>query len=162
DEGLPISGIIDEHTLNKINQTFSNVFQQGARHPSIIDLKRGLNRTGFGYITITDLYGSFTEKQVKKFQDYYGLPATGKAYLQTFDKLDSILSSPYQKGKRHNDMIDLKERLNAIGYGGISLTTLYGSFTEKRVKEFQKDSGLPVSGIIDDETLALLMEKSES
>src|SRR5690625_5153729 len=158
DEGLPVSGSIDGNTLNKINQTYSSVFKQGGRHPSIIDLKHGLNKVGFGYISVTTLYGSFTQQQVKKFQKHYGLQVTGEMDLKTFDKLNSILSSPYQRGKRHEDMIELKTKLNEMGYGNISLTTLFGSFTESQVKKFQADKGLPVSGIIDDETYDKIME----
>src|SRR5699024_12440406 len=67
-----------------------------------------------------------------------------------------ILSTPFQLGKRHDDTIKLKKKLNELGYSGIKETTLYGSFTEKRVKEFQADHNLPVSGIVDEKTLEAL------
>src|SRR5699024_11490593 len=65
---------------------------------------------------------------------------------------DELLSSPLQQGKHSDALIPIKKKLNWTGYGKIKVTTYFGSFTEKKVKEFQKDQGLPVSGIIDEKT----------
>ncbi len=158
DHDLPKSGIIDEKTKDKINQVFTDTFQQGSRHDNIKDIKRKLNSIGFGNIKVTTLYGSFTAKKVKEFQAYYGLKATGKADLATLDKLDEVSDTPFQKGKRHKDTKDLKRKLNKIGFGKIQVTTLYGSYTEKRVKDFQRYYGLKVTGIADSRTIAKIDE----
>ena len=153
DQGLPVSGIIDEKTEQEIDKLFTNTFQRGARHDSIITLKENLNALGFGNIKVTTLYGSFTEQRVKEFQTYYGLKATGQADLETLDKMEELLSNPLQPGKRHEDTIQLKKDLNRLGFGNIKVTSLYGSFTEKRVKDFQRHYGLKVTGIADSRTL---------
>src|SRR5699024_2501467 len=153
DQGLPVSGISDEKTEQEIDKLFTNTFQRGARHDSIITLKENLNALGFGNIKVTTLYGSLTEQRVKEFKTYYGLKATGQADLETLDKMADILSSPMQPGKRHEDTIQLKKDLNRLGFGNIKVTSSYGSFTEKRVKDFQRHYDLKVTGIADSRTL---------
>ncbi|MFD1639767.1 peptidoglycan-binding protein, partial [Evansella tamaricis] len=160
DHGLPVSGIIDEITLEKIlalkPTPTADEFEFGDRHPLIIELKHKLNRIGFGYITVTDYYGDFTTRRVREFQQHYGLEVTGKVDTITQAKIDEVFNSPLQVGKRHDDLLLVKEKLNANGYGGITITDYFGSFTERRVKEFQRDNGLPESGIIDEKTLELI------
>src|SRR5690625_7460861 len=99
-----MNGSNDSNKIKKIKQTYSNVFKQGGRHPSIIDLKHGLNKVGFGYISVTTLYGSFTQQQVKKFQKHYGLQVTGEMDLKTFDKLNSILRSEERRVGKAGEM----------------------------------------------------------
>src|SRR5699024_9454486 len=91
-------------------------------------------------------FGSFTQKRVREFQDYYGLSVTGKANLDTLDHLTFTLSSPFQRGKRHEDTKELKQHLNKLGFGNIKVTTLFGSFMEKRMKDFQDYYGLYAPG----------------
>lgn len=155
---LPISGIIDTKTQQYIHDIFSSTYEQGGRNEKIKDLKRNLNKIGFGGIKVTDLYGSFTETRVKQFQEYYGLQATGKADLDTILKANEIAKSSFQQGKRHKDTITLKNKLNKIGFGKIKVTNLYGSFTKKKVKEFQQFYGLKTNGIADDRTIAKINE----
>src|SRR5699024_6710083 len=57
---------------------------------------------------------------------------------------------------RNSNTKQIKRDLNTLGYSGISVTTLFGSFTEKRLKEFQKDFKLPISGIADAKTIAAI------
>ncbi|WP_077601536.1 peptidoglycan-binding protein [Oceanobacillus sojae] len=157
DHGLRVNGIVDEVTLAKLDQLApKNTYQQGDRHADIVKYKKQLNTVGFGYITETNLFGSFMKTQIKRFQEYYGLNVTGKIDAATKNKLNNVYNSPYQKGKRHNDMKEIKEKLNNLGYGYISITTLYGSFMDKKVREFQRDHGLRVNGIVDEVTLAKL------
>ena len=128
-------------------------FIQGDRHDDIPSLKKKLNHVGFSGISETAYYGDFTENRVKQFQKYYGLSVNGSLNENTIKKLDEVYNSPFQLGKRHKETIQLKEKLNQLGYGKISVTTLYGSFTEQQVKKFQKDHGLKVNGIADSVTL---------
>src|SRR5699024_7195410 len=63
-------------------------------------------------------------------------------------------NSPLQKDKRHADTKKLKKDLKKLGFkvpgNG---TTLYGTKTEKKVKEFQEYYSLRVNGIADSVTL---------
>src|SRR5690625_1373438 len=150
---LKVTGEPDQATLSKIASLLPNPLSKGKRHKDTIPLKKDLNKLGYGGITVTNDYGSCTEMRVKQFQNYYGLKVTGEADQATLSKIASLLPNPLSKGKRHKDTIPLKKRLNSIGYGGITVTNYFGKFTEKRLKEFQADNGLPVSGIADEVTL---------
>src|SRR5699024_12049624 len=96
-------GIADSRTLEKLDETTNSPFQRGKRHEDTKELKQHLNKLGFVNIKVTTLFGSFMEKRMKDFQDYYGLKAHGIADRRTLEKLDEIISSPFQLGKRHED-----------------------------------------------------------
>lgn len=160
DYQLPVNGLIDDLTWQKIDEAFNQSMRKGARHKGVLKLKRQLNHLGFGKIKETTLFGSFTAKKVKEFQIYYGLNPTGHSDLVMLDYLDQLINSPYQKGKRHKDIKNFKRQLNELGFGNIKMTTFFGSFMEKRLKEFQKHYGLKVTGIIDEPTERALNEAS--
>ncbi|WP_405097428.1 peptidoglycan-binding protein [Oceanobacillus sp. FSL H7-0719] len=151
--GLSQTGTTNATTIDKLNEVYNSPYQLGKRHKDSINLKKKLNRIGFGHITVTELYGSFTKKQVEKFQKQYGLKVNGIADPVTQKKINDIYNSPLQKGKRNAQVIDIKRDLNRLGYDGISLTNYFGSWTETRLKQFQKDNNLPVSGIADVKTI---------
>ena len=158
DQKLVVNGIADDVTLNEIAtlKKTSPVMQNGVRDEKVKTLKVKLKKSGF---TVpgkgTTLFGDETERQVKAFQKYYGLSVNGMADVLTLSKLDSVVNSPLQKGKKHKDTKKLKSDLKTIGYpvpgNG---TTLYGVETEKIIKQFQKDNKLVVNGIADEVTLA--------
>lgn len=160
--GLQVNGIVDPPTMSKIDKVYNSPFQEGKRHEDTIQLKENLNRLGFGAIQVTTYFGSYTDKKLREFQSYYGLRVNGIADERTWAKMDEILASPFQYGKSHPDTKQLKRYLNRLGYDGIQVTTFFGSFTEKRLKEFQRDYDLPVSGIADEKTWAALEEAAES
>ncbi|MEF3330106.1 peptidoglycan-binding domain-containing protein, partial [Oceanobacillus oncorhynchi] len=133
----------------------SNVLKKGTSSTQARKLKENLKRLGFVSIpNPNNFFGEETEKGVKEFQRYFGLEVTGVGDQATLAKLDEILSSPLQKGKRNSASQSLKEDLVALGYLSLSNpNNLYGSETEKAVKAFQKDNNLPESGIADELTL---------
>lgn len=158
DHDLPVSGIVDDLTYAKIDETLSNLYKVGNRHEQIAELKRKLNRLGFKGIQVSDAYGPFLEQRVKEFQSFYGLPTTGNADFETLHKMDEILSSPLQVGKQDNRVIALKENLFTLGYGELKKTSKFGKATEKEVKRFQRDYDLPENGIVDEMTLAKIYQ----
>ncbi|MFD1334567.1 peptidoglycan-binding protein [Oceanobacillus iheyensis] len=154
--GLSVTGTADEQTQQKLSDVYNSPYQNGKRHDGTIELKEKLNRIGFGYITVSTLYGSFTESQVNKFQEYYGLKVSGIADEVTMDMINEIYNSPLQKGKSDSRVIEMKEMLNALGYDGITISDYFGNWTETRLKQFQSDYNLPVSGIADTKTIQKL------
>ena len=136
----------------------------GLYRDDVIDLKINLEKLGFPVSSNpTTHYGPTTEKKVKEFQQHYRvndqLGVVGKA---TLSKIKEILSSPYQNGKYHAGTTTLKKNLEKLGFPvSGSHTTHYGPLTEQKVKEFQKKNRLPISGIADEITLALIDKKVE-
>ena len=151
--GLPVSGIVDEISNRKIDEVFINRYKLGSKHNTIITLKSNLNQIGFAGILETKLYGTFTEQRVKEFQAFYGLTVTGNVDFDTYNKIDEILSSELQLETQHNDVIKLKRDLMTLGYGQIKITKKFGELTMQVLKKFQEDYGLPMSGIADKVTL---------
>src|SRR5690625_3797976 len=152
--GITQTGKAGPRTLAQIDSLLPNPLSEGKRHKDTVTLKKNLNKLGYGGMNLNDLYGSFTTKQVKEFQKYYGITQTGKAGPRTLAQIDSLLPNPLSEGKRHKDTVTLKGNLNKLSYGGMNLNELYGSFTTKRVKEFQKYYGITQTGKAGPRTLA--------
>jgi len=65
---------------------------------------------------------------------------------------------PLKKGDRGSNVLTMKERMQVLGYfkAGAELSDAYNDTCVERVKQFQANNGLSVTGIADVETLALL------
>ncbi len=74
----------------------------------------------------------------------------GIVYKETTDTINNILSSPFQKGKSHQDVISLKKDIAKLGFKvSNNPNKNFGPSTEKKVKEFQKYYKLMSNGIVD-------------
>lgn len=152
-QGLPVTKEIDKQTAGEIRKTFESTLDQPNLYPeSIKTLKRSLNRLGFAGIKVTGNMGSHTMKRVNEFQLFYRLSITESMTAETLGKIIEIETTPMQLGNRHHDMVALKEILNMLGFGPITLTDKYGKRTRTKVKEFQKAYNYPVNGMIDKAT----------
>ncbi|MCR2821417.1 peptidoglycan-binding protein [Lederbergia panacisoli] len=157
---LVVNGIVDPVTSNKIESLLSAPLAKGLYRDDVITLKKDMSKIGFTVSkNPTNYYGSTTEAKVKELQKYYKLTVNGIADQATLKKINQVLSSPLQIGKKHKNTVTLKENLAQLGFkvpgNG---TNLYGTETEKKVKEFQKRYGLIVNGIADEITLAKIDE----
>ncbi len=61
-----------------------------------------------------------------------------------------------QRGDIGSDVAALQQRLSRLGYYRFSIDRRYGSGTETAVRQFQRDFGLPVTGVADSRTLMAL------
>ncbi len=161
EHGLIVNGIADPVVLNKIDEMLHAPLSKGMRREDVKTLKINLKKLGFTVPGNTTTYfGEQTERKVKDFQAHYKLSVNGKANQATLTKIKQVLSSPLQSGKRHKDVVKLKENLGKLGFkvpgNG---TNYYGAETAKKVREFQKANRLPISGIADEITLAKIAEK---
>jgi peptidoglycan hydrolase-like protein with peptidoglycan-binding domain len=76
--GLPIDGIADEQvvaTLGLDHTTFT--LARGAKHSSVVSIQKALVNVLGVKMKADGVFGSGTDKQVKKFQGSVGLKATG-------------------------------------------------------------------------------------
>ncbi|GIO23431.1 peptidoglycan-binding protein [Oceanobacillus sp. J11TS1] len=151
--GLEVTGVADLPTLDKIEELLNSPYQLHKSHDKLIPLKQKLNWIGYGNIKVTNYFGEVTDRQVKKFQKDYNLPVNGILDDLTIAKIDETLSDIYKPGNEHEVIAELKRNLNRLGFKGIKVSDSYGSFLEKRVKEFQSFYGLPVTGQANYETL---------
>ncbi|MEF3331721.1 peptidoglycan-binding protein, partial [Oceanobacillus oncorhynchi] len=135
--------------------TQSNSLQKGTSSAQAKKLKENLK--SLGYLSLpnpNNYFGVQTEKAVKDFQRQFGLTVNGIANQTTIAKIEEVLKSPLQKGKRNASSKTLKENLKSLGYLTLSNpNNYYGVQTENAVRAFQKDNGLAQSGIADKITL---------
>src|SRR5699024_3419325 len=155
--GLNANGIVNTKTLNKLDEVYNSPYQLGKRNSSVTALKKKLNKTKFGGITVTNYYGSFTKQRVEEFQRFVGMSPNGIADSQTRSELDTYLSG-YQKGDRSKAIVDIKKKLNNISFDRISETNYYGNWTQTRVKQFQENYGHKANGVVNTKTLKKLDE----
>src|SRR5690625_4011590 len=52
-------------------------------------------------------------------------------------------------GEEHELLIPIKQKLNWLTYDRINVNKRFGTWTETRIKQFQRDYGLEDTGIID-------------
>src|SRR5690625_2657745 len=153
---LPISGIVDEDTYNKITDMLNPPYKKGDRGLAIKEMKENLNLLGLGNFPSNPsiYYGSVTKSVVKDFQHHFGLSENGIADQETLNKSDELLNSIYRKGNSNEKIRQLKLKLTTLGFGNFPENTskVYGSVTEGVVKEFQDYFDLPISGIVDEDT----------
>jgi peptidoglycan endopeptidase LytE len=189
--GLRADGIANAETIKKIqeavkaknnnkmmeNNASSSVLKLGAKGAEVTQLQLQLKTLGyFTYPTITDYYGSITCDAVKKFQKQYGLTVTGAADSVTLAKIreaveqkeKSQASQPKETiyltiGSMGEQVKQVQTKLKQLGYFTYpTITGYYGSATADAVKKFQKSVKLNETGIVNDKTYQLLMEKAPS
>ena len=157
--GLRVNGIVDEVTLSKLNAEVARTdFTVGDRHPNILEIKIKLNRVGFSGILVTDYFGEYTADRIRDFQRYYGLPVNGRTDSTTIQKLDEVYFSPFQLNSHHNETVEIKKKLNQLGFAEITVTSFFGNYMERKVLEFQRSQQLVENGIVDEVTKNRLEE----
>lgn len=114
-------------------------------------------------------YGSATAKAVAVFQSEHGLAATGTADEKTQKAVQKAKKKGGRKGggilmtagNRGQDVQECQLSLIRAGFLSGAADSVFGPATEKAVREFQKEKGLPVSGVIDEETMKALSRRGE-
>ncbi|MEL7607849.1 hypothetical protein SDC9_153584 [bioreactor metagenome] len=158
-----------------------NNFNQEGETSAITEIQQYLRNISYSNpeiprIDLSGAYDAQTKKAVENFQRFSGLPVTGRVDYSTWKAIvreNSLhLKSkemPYKLPCRSFDFGNIK-----IGYSGdivyvlkimlnnfcrkyknykkIEINDKYDHETEEAVKEFQKISMLPVTGIVDKET----------
>ncbi|WP_031406890.1 peptidoglycan-binding protein [Geobacillus vulcani] len=164
---LPVTGIVDDATYTKLKSApaSNDMLALGSRGAAVSDLQRWLKRLGyFHYPQITGYYGAVTADAVKRFQRANGLPATGRADRATLERLKQKATSQLAAssdvltiGDRGDVVRKLQQQLQQLGYFTHSdITDYYGVLTADAVRRLQRDNGLPVTGVLDNQTAALL------
>src|SRR5699024_6237585 len=112
-----VDGIANEHTLSKLAELLDNALFVGDRKERVTQLKDDLNFLGFPVSMNTpNSYGPKTEQAVKDVEIIYGLKVTGIAEEKVLNLVDELMSQPMKKGLKRQDVIELKENLNKIGF----------------------------------------------
>ena len=136
--------------------------REGERGPAVEDIQRRLLVLGIdlGGTGVDGVFLGATLSAVRAFQHERGLaedgdvgPLTWAALVDaTFTLGDRLLYLrwPYFHGA---DVLTLQGALNVLGFACGEHDGIFGSFTERAVRDFQANSGLPADGIAGSDTV---------
>lgn len=134
----------------------------GDRGPAVEDIQRRLLALGYdlGRTGVDGVYFGTTMEAVRAFQAARGLAEDGIVGDVTWSVLVDqgftfgdrmlYLRLPHFHGR---DVASLQQALNALGFACGESDAIFGAFTERAVREFQLNSGLPADGIVGPETV---------
>jgi peptidoglycan hydrolase-like protein with peptidoglycan-binding domain len=137
----------------------------GDRGPAVEDIQRRLLTLGYdlGPTGIDGVFLGLTEDAVRAFQAEQGLSEDGFVGSQTWSTLVDetfslgdrmlYLRLPHFHGR---DVRTLQEALSALGFACGQVDAIFGAFTERAVREFQRNAGLPSDGIVGPETVGAI------
>lgn len=156
-------------TPNPLAELADGVLQTGESGVWVQILQNRLISLGFsvGEAGSDGDYGFDTAKGVKAFQTQAGIYGDGVAGKDTFEKLDeweankrnAVPQFPgIQWRERHNRDITkiVQSKLNAVAGVGLEVDGVFGTETEKAIKNFQAFFGASVDGVVGKITWALL------
>src|SRR5690625_2211091 len=158
---LRVTDIADPITWEVLEEKATGPLQNRMYREDVIPLKVKLEFLGFGSFNLTDLFAAQTERAVRDFQsyyqDYYDLTVSGVVDTETLASLEELVNSPFQYENRHEYTGTLKDQMYILGFwDSKNGTSLYGSRTERAIRDFQSAYGLRESGIADPKTQNVL------
>lgn len=139
--------------------------KKGDRGNEVVDIQRRLSALGYdlGPTVVDGAFEGKTEAAVKSFQRKYNLLADGIVNTATWR---SLVDATYRLSDRAlylrlpffhgQDVFQLQQWLNTIGFHPEVVDGIFGASTERAVREFQDNFGLFPDGIVGPSTLAAL------
>lgn len=137
----------------------------GDRGPAVEDIQRRLLALGFdlGPTGVDGVFFGRTERAVRRFQERHALAEDGFVGSLTWA---ALVDATFTLGDRMlylrlphfhgNDVLVAQQALNALGFACGAVDGIFGAFTERAVREFQRNAGLPGDGILGPETVQAL------
>ena len=197
--GLPQTGVVDRETWYRVlyvynavkklaelgsegerieNDSFSRPLAYGDRGTDVLRIQYyllviadALNELSVPRPVITGIYDTNTQRTVRGFQQFFGLPITGnideatwnaivKAYYEYENSFAMDRKYPgylIKNGSRGRNVIYIQNALNAVGAripgaSVIRVDGLFGNGTESAVRLFQTYYGLTPDGIVGEQT----------
>ena len=109
---------------------------------------------GLGPDDVDGVFGPRTEQAVKDFQQSNGLVADGVVGPITWSKIHPYReASPTLQARSLGPVVAMLQSVlkTGFGYAG-AIDGIFGPATEAVVRQYQTNSGLPVTGIMDERT----------
>jgi len=83
------------------------------------------------------------------------------AYADETNEANEDAGDPFlQENDEGDDVISLQLRLADLGYYNYKITNFFGEYTERALKDFQKENGLPTDGVLGEETSRVLFSNA--
>ncbi len=142
---------------------------RGDRGLAVADIQKRLHELGFsppGFdAELRDsFFGESTERAVKEFQSKRGLHVDGSVDEVTWHEL---VEASFRLGDRFlylrvppfrgDDVRELQGYLNRLGFNAGREDGIFGEDTDRALRAFQHNTGLPVDGIAGSSTLSCLL-----
>jgi N-acetylmuramoyl-L-alanine amidase len=142
---------------------------RGDRGLAVADIQKRLHELGFAppgmESEMRDLsFGEVTEEAVRRFQCARGLRPDGRVDEVTWREL---VEASFRLGDRFlylrvppfrgDDVRELQSYLNRLGFNAGREDGIFGQDTERALRAFQHDMGLPVDGIAGTSTISCLL-----
>jgi peptidoglycan hydrolase-like protein with peptidoglycan-binding domain len=154
-------------THNPLTELADGVLQVGEHGVWVEILQKRLVQLGFDPKGVDGVYGYDTAQAVKQFQLQAGIYGDGVAGKQTFGKLDEWENTKRNavpqfpgiqwRGRYKPDATKtIQSKLNAVSGVGLEIDGVFGTETEKAIKNFQAFFGASVDGVVGKITWALL------
>ena len=168
--GLEVTGIADEKTVNKLNaknakSNFSKLepdMYDDGEDLSITAMQTKLTELKYYYDDITGFYGELTKSAVEQFQKNNGLKVTGVADENTLKKLfgDGVKSNPdagsVMLGQSGANVLKMQKKLVELRYLAADADEVFDNNVLDAVKLFQRTAGMEESDSLTAEQLEVL------
>jgi N-acetylmuramoyl-L-alanine amidase len=134
--------------------TEPGLLRRGGGGDAVRELQERLAGAGFATADRSGEFGADTEGAVRAFQGARGLHVDGICGPQTWS---ALVEAGYRLGDRllylrrplvrGDDVVDLQQRLNALGFDAGREDGLFGPATERALRQFQRDAGVSPDGV---------------
>ena len=170
--GLPVTGVIDVHTARALgifdaSPAAWSRLAVGITGSAVTNAEQALIAAGFDVSNGADgVFGADTYFAVLEYQQAHGLPATGMIDLYTARSLGLLDGGGVSPAAA---WIDLREGMGGTGVAAAQQALmrksifvqggangLYSTYMRYAVRNFQRQNGLPVTGVIDETTARAL------
>jgi N-acetylmuramoyl-L-alanine amidase len=146
---------------------------RGDRGKEVLDVQTRLRGQGFelGREGVDGFFGPSTELAVRSFQQQRGLLVDAVVGANTWRELVEAGYAPGDRllylrepPLRGDDVLALQIKLNLLGFNAGAERGVHDDGVERAVLDFQRNTGLPVDGIVGESTIAKLeaLRKAES
>jgi peptidoglycan hydrolase-like protein with peptidoglycan-binding domain len=143
--------------------------QRGDSGSAVMDLQNALKTAGYFNATPTGFYGSITEEAVRQLQQDKGLRVDGVAGSATLQSLRNCANvgtirpvsftgngvGSLRLGSRGTEVTQIQRQLINLGYT-LRVDGVFGSETERAVRDFQTTNRLVADGVVGPATRSAL------
>lgn len=133
---------------------------------SVADLQRALAQAGYNPGPADGLMGPGTRAAIEAFQRDQGLSVTGTPTAALYQALErqgflaARAAPPSLSRDQTADLRDVERRLQRAGYDPGPVDGTMDWRARAALRDFQKEAGIPITGSVDEDTLAALNRRT--